>query len=153
VWYYRNEVYDPAPDTLNPKVDVGFVYLITNLVNGKKYIGKKRFFSSRSKKIAGSTRKKRTKVESDWRDYYGSNSAIQEDVKNLGPDNFRREILYLCRSLSECSYLEAYEQFTRKAILDPSYYNDWLSVRVTRKHLKNLKFSDVQPSQTDVGSG
>ena len=82
MWYHRNEVFDPAEGKLDPKVDVGFVYVITNLVNGKKYIGKKRFFSSRTKQVKG--KKKKTKVESDGRSYYGSNAAIQEDVKNLG---------------------------------------------------------------------
>ena len=138
MWYFENEVFDPKPEELDPKVNIGFVYLITNLVNGKKYIGKKLFFSSKSKRVNG--KKKKTKVESDWRKYYGSNAAIQQDVKDLGATNFRREILYMCKSKSECNYLEAYEQFTRKAILDKTYYNDWLTVKVTRKHLGLLQF-------------
>ena len=138
MWYFENEVFDPKPEELDPKVNIGFVYLITNLVNGKKYIGKKLFFSSKSKRVNG--KKKKTKVESDWRKYYGSNAAIQQDVKDLGTANFRREILYMCKSKSECNYLEAYEQFTRQAILDKTYYNDWLTVKVTRKHLGLLQF-------------
>lgn len=140
MWYYQNSPYNPQPEELDPKVDVGFVYIIHNLVNGKKYIGKKLFFSTRSKKVAGQKRKKKVKLESDWRSYYGSNATIQQDLKDLGPDNFRREILYFCGSKSECNYLEAYEQFTRKAILDKNYYNDWLTVKVTRKHLGALQF-------------
>ena len=73
MWYFENEVFDPKPEELDPKVNIGFVYLITNLVNGKKYIGKKLFFSSKSKQVNG--KKKKTKVESDWRKYYGSNAA------------------------------------------------------------------------------
>jgi len=110
----------------------------------KRYIGKKRFFSSRTKQVKG--KKKKTKVESDWRSYYGSNAAIQEDVKNLGESNFRRDILYLCNSLSECSYLELKEQVMNQAILSPQYYNDWIQIKVTRKHLKRLQLSDVQPA-------
>jgi hypothetical protein len=138
MWYYQHAPFDPKPEELDPKKNIGFVYLITNLVNGRLYIGKKLFFSSKSKQVKG--KKKKFKVESDWRSYYGSNGAIQQDVKDLGPDNFKREILYLCSSKSECSYWEAYEQFTRKAILDQKYYNDWLTCKITRKHLKNLQF-------------
>lgn len=138
MWYYRNEVFDPTEGQLDPKKDIGFVYLITNLVNGRMYVGKKLFFSSKSKQVNG--KKKKLKIESDWRKYYGSNAAIQQDVKDLGTANFRREILYLCRSKSECSYWEAYEQFTRKAILDKKYYNDWLTCKITRKHLGALQF-------------
>jgi hypothetical protein len=138
MWYFNNEVFDPKPEQLDPKVNIGFVYCITNLVNGRKYIGKKLFFSSKSKQVNG--KKKKTKIESDWRKYYGSNAAIQQDVKDLGASNFRREILYFCKSKSECSYWEAYEQFTRKAILDKNYYNDWLTCKITRKHLGSLQF-------------
>ena len=138
MWYFNNEVFDPKPEQLDPKKEIGFVYLITNLVDGRKYIGKKLFFSSKTKQIKG--KKKKTKVESDWRSYYGSNDEIKQDVIQLGKDNFRREILYFCRSKSECSYWEAYEQFTRKAILDKTYYNQWLTVKVTRKHLGALQF-------------
>ena len=138
MWYYQHAPFDPKPEELDPKKTIGFVYLITNLVNGRMYVGKKLFFSSKSKQVKG--KKKKFKAESDWRSYYGSNGAIQQDVKDLGPDNFKREILYLCSSKSECSYWEAYEQFTRKAILDQKYYNDWLTCKITRKHLKNLQF-------------
>lgn len=138
MWYYQNALFDPKEGELDPKKDIGFVYCITNLVNGRKYIGKKLFFSSKSKQIKG--KKKKFKIESDWRKYYGSNAAIQQDVKDLGADSFRREILYLCISKSECSYWEAYEQFTRKAILDRNYYNDWLTCKITRKHLAKLQF-------------
>lgn len=144
MWYYRNEVFDPKEGVLDPRFDVGFVYLITNLVNGRMYIGKKRFFFSKTKQVKG--KKKKFKAESDWRSYYGSNGQLLEDVKAIGESNFRREILYLCESLSECSYLEAHEQFTRQAILSPAYYNDWIQVKITRKHLKKLQLKDVQPS-------
>lgn len=144
MWYYRNEVFNPKEGELDPKKNVGFVYLITNLVNGKKYIGKKRFFFSKTKQVKG--KKKKIKAESDWRTYYGSNAQLLQDVKDLGEAHFTREILYLCSSLSECSYLEAHEQFKVSAILHPQYYNDWIQVKITRKHLKNLQLRDVQPT-------
>lgn len=142
MWYHRDEVFDPKEGELEPKTNIGFVYIITNLVNGRKYVGKKRFFFSKTKQVKG--KKKKIKAESDWRTYYGSNGALLQDVKDLGEFSFRREILYLCNSLSECSYLEAHEQFTRQAILSPVYYNDWIQVKITRKHLKKLQLKDVQ---------
>lgn len=114
----------------------GFVYCITNLTNQKKYIGKKLFYSSKTKQVKG--KRKRYKVISDWQTYYGSNTELQNDVKMLGEDNFKREILYLCKTKGECSYLEAKEQFNRMVLEDEGYYNTWIMVRVHKKHLKAI---------------
>ena len=112
----------------------GFVYIITNLSTNKKYIGKKFFYSSRTKVIKG--KKKKTKVFSDWLSYYGSNSELQNDVQILGKDNFKREILHLCKTKGECGYLEAKEQFDRAVLYNPElYYNDWIICRIHRKHV------------------
>lgn len=112
----------------------GFVYCITNLTNQKKYIGKKFFYSIKSKQVKG--KRKRFKVPSDWQTYYGSNTELQNDVKLLGEDNFKREILYLCRTKGECSYREAKEQFSRQVLENEDYYNTWIMVRVHKKHMK-----------------
>jgi hypothetical protein len=112
----------------------GFVYCITNLTNQKKYIGKKFFYSIKSKQVKG--KKKRFKVSSDWQTYYGSNTELQNDVKLLGEDNFKREILYLCKTKGQCGYLEAKEQFSRMVLEGEEYYNTWIMVRVHKKHLK-----------------
>lgn len=116
----------------------GFVYLITNQANQRKYIGKKFFWSKKSKQKNG--RKKRFLVESDWKDYYGSNDELLADVELIGENHFTREILHLCKSKGECSYLEAKEQFMRNAILSKDYYNNWISVKVTRCHM--LKYTN-----------
>ena len=108
----------------------GFVYLITNLTNDKKYIGKKSFWARRSKKIKGRKNRKWTLQQSDWQKYFGSNKELKEHVIELGEDKFKREILHLCKSKGECSYLEAKEQFDRKVLLGEDYYNRWISVRV-----------------------
>jgi len=111
-----------------------FVYVITNLTTDKKYIGKKRlqFIKTRTVK----KKKKREKVPSDWKTYYGSNKELQADVERLGAPNFKREIIRLCKTLGESSYWEAYEQFSRHVLMHPDlYYNEWLSVRVRRSHL------------------
>ena len=97
----------------------GFVYLITNLENGKKYIGKKTFWERRKDKKTG----RRKKKESSWRDYFGSCEELIEDVKRLGKDKFRREILYLCPHKKSMSFYETMEQFKRDVILREDYYN------------------------------
>ena len=127
MWTYNKEVFD------NPGEWSSFVYLITNLENNKKYIGKKTFYFSKSKTVKG--KKKRFKVESDWKSYYGSSENLLEDVSKYGEKAFRREILRLCKSKGEASYYEAKEQFDRNVLLDESYYNSHIMVRVHKRHL------------------
>lgn len=115
----------------------GFVYLITNLKTGRKYIGKKFFYSSRTKQVKG--KKKRYKVSSDWQTYYGSNAELSKDVLELGSENFKREIIHLCKTKGECGYLEAKEQFLNKVLESDDYYNTWIMVRVHTNHIKGLR--------------
>jgi hypothetical protein len=133
MWVYNNEPIDTVPE-----LAIGFVYCITNTENNKKYIGKKLFHSV--KIVQRNKKKKRLKVESNWKDYFGSNETLKNLVLEIGIDNFHREILYICFSKSECSYLEATEQFSRNVLLSDDYYNDWISVKITRKHIK--RYSD-----------
>lgn len=115
-------------------VHYGFVYLITNLVTGKKYIGKKLFWFKKTKILKG--KKKRYLAPSDWKTYYGSSKSLLEDVKQHGEQMFSREILRLCKSKGECSYYEAKEQFDHGVLLNPDlWYNDWIICRVHRKHI------------------
>jgi hypothetical protein len=113
----------------------GFVYQITNLTNGKKYIGKKFFYSTKTKQVKG--KKKKIKVQSDWQTYYGSSDTLKQDVLSLGHTNFSREILHLCQSKGECGYLEAKEQFVRGVMESEDYYNTWIMVRVRKSHIKD----------------
>ena len=120
----------------------GFVYMITNLSNNKKYIGKKFFYSTKTRQVKG--KKKREKVFSDWKSYYGSNQTLKDDITLLGKENFNREIIHLCLSKGECNYMEAYEQFTNDVLRKPTeYYNHWIMVRVQRSHLKKFLTSDL----------
>lgn len=113
----------------------GFVYMITNTTNDRKYIGKKWFWSTRKKKIKGKKRAKRVRLESDWKSYYGSSDELCADVEKIGTDKFKREILILCKTKGDCSYHEARLIIEYNALLDESYYNRWLSLKVHAGHL------------------
>ena len=125
---------------------VGFVYIITNKISNKKYIGKKLFKFSKSKVVTvvlknGTKKKKkiRYKDDSDWLTYYGSNKELKDDVLNLGEENFTREIIKLCKSKGECSYYEAKYQFDHNVLLrKDEFYNSWISCKIHSNHLKNL---------------
>lgn len=114
----------------------GFVYCITNKVSGKKYIGKKFFYSSKTKQVKG--KKKKFKVASDWQTYYGSNEELKKDVIMHGKEMFERSIMHLCKSKGECGYLEAKEQFLNCVLENDEYYNTWIMVRVRKSHIKGL---------------
>jgi hypothetical protein len=137
-WYYQDTIIEELPDDC-----VGFVYLITNNISGRKYIGKKlaKFAKTTYKVVKqknGVKKKKkiRGKIDSDWREYYGSSDQLTADVLKLGPENFTREILYYCQSKAECSYIEAREQFRRKVLESDDYYNGHIQVRVHGSHIK-----------------
>jgi len=138
-WTHNNIIVEELPEDC-----VGFVYLITNKANQRMYIGKKlaKFAKTTYKTITqknGVKKKKkiRSKIDSDWIEYYGSSIELNKDVEALGKDNFTREILFYCKSKAECSYVEAREQFGRKVLESDEYYNGQISVRVHGSHIKN----------------
>ena len=118
---------------------IGFVYVITNETNGRRYLGKKLLKFKRTKKIKG--KKKKLLVDSDWRDYWGSNKVLIEEVKALGPEKFKREILRLCKARGEMNYFEAKYQFVMGVLESDDWVNEWIMVKVHRAHLKKVDFS------------
>ena len=152
-WIYQNQTVEELPEDC-----VGFVYVIVNNISGRKYIGKKlaKFAKTTYKvvKLKNGTKKKkkiRGKIESDWRDYYGSNIELNKDVEQLGKDNFTREILYYCNSKAECSYIEAREQFNRKVLESDDWYNGHIQVRVHGSHIKKSQLlTETQTAQSTI---
>lgn len=131
-WTYKGEEYPNEDESI-----FGFVYLITNKLNGKKYVGKKFLTFAGYKTVKG--KKKKIRKESDWKSYYGSSPALQKDVEEHGKDNFTREILYLCRSRGECTYIETREIFARNALLKENYYNEFVGCKIQASHIKLLR--------------
>ena len=125
-WVYHNQLVEEIPEGY-----IGFVYLITNLTTGQKYIGKKLAqFKKTRPPLKGKKLKRRSTVESEWRNYWGSSDRLNADVQALGPEKFTREILYYCKSKAEMSYLEAREQFERRVLESDEYYNGIINCRI-----------------------
>jgi predicted GIY-YIG superfamily endonuclease len=132
-WLHKGEIVEE----IDPKYQA-FVYMITNLQTGRLYIGLKQTTFARTKQVKG--KKKRIRVESDWRDYWSSSEELQKDVEALGAENFTREIIYYCKLKSHANYLEAREQMDRRVLENPElYYNGIINCRVSRNHIKNLE--------------
>ena len=138
-WTYQEKIVEELPEDCE-----AFVYLITNLIDHKKYVGKKLAkFKTTKKPLKGRKNKRRGTKESDWRTYWGSNAHLVDDVLRLGEHRFTREILYYCPSRGVASYLEAKEQFERKVLESDEYYNGIINVRIggseiLRKSLKKI---------------
>ena len=125
-WTYQGKIVEELPKDCE-----AFVYLITNLINHKKYVGKKLAkFKTTKKPLKGKKNKRRGTKESDWKTYWGSSAQLIDDVEKLGEHRFTREILYYCPNRGTASYLEAQEQFERKVLETDEYYNGIINVRI-----------------------
>ena len=138
-WIFENKTVTDLPEDCT-----GFVYLITNTITGRKYIGKKlaRFKRSRPP-LKGRKNKRRYTIESDWQTYYGSNDELNNDVAELGEEKFTREILYYCKTKSECSYIEAREQCARGVLETSDYYNGIIQVKVHVKCILGINKTQI----------
>lgn len=129
-WYHEGSEVTTIPDGM-----VGFVYCITNTVDGRRYFGKKTFYFSKTRTIKG--KKKRSKVESDWREYYGSSEDLKNDVAKLGTSSFKRDIMYYCKNKGMMSYLELREQIDHRVLEHPTlFYNRQIHCRIHQTHVK-----------------
>ena len=106
----------------------GMVYEITNKITKKKYIGKKYYWFKKKKK----------RVESDWKTYYGSSNLLNKDITKYGKSNFTRKILHHCKSKAGCSYMEAKEQIEREVLFGDEYYNGMIRLRIPRFKRENM---------------
>lgn len=132
-WFHKDQVITEIDNKTYP----AFVYIITNLLNDKFYIGYKQTSFAKTKQVKG--KKKRIQVESDWRTYWSSSEELKDDVAKLGEDKFKREIIYFCVSKSMGSYLELREQMDRRVMENPeTTYNGIVNARVSRMHLKKV---------------
>jgi len=129
-WHYDGVPYE------DDGTHFGFVYLIENLITGRKYIGRKYFTLAGYKQVNG--KKKKIRKPSDWQTYWGSNDTLKREIAEAGESNYRRVILHLCKSKSECAYWETYEILSRHALLSESYYNDWVTAKIRKDHLKSI---------------
>ena len=130
-WYYQGLDYTQTSDEYQ-----GYVYEITNLTNGKKYIGKKNFWRTLKRKpLKGKTNRRHSRVETDWHGYWGSNKTLQQDVEKLGPDHFQRNILVLCANKNQMSYFEIKYQMEFEVLFRDEYYNEYIGGRITSRGL------------------
>lgn len=131
MWIYQNKEFTES----DIGKYIGYVYLITNTINNRQYIGKKLFWFSKTRTVKG--KKKKEKALSDWQNYWSSSEELKNDVVNLGEENFTREILYLCSNKGTMSYLEAREQFARRVLEFPDlWYNGIIQCKIHRTHVK-----------------
>ena len=134
MWFYHNTAEGFNPE--DAEGYFGFVYLITHIPTGRKYIGKKFFTKAATRQVKG--KRKKIRKSSDWEVYWGSNKKLQEEVKTNGEEQYTREILHLCKTRSECSYWETWEIFNRHALMNESYYNEWVSCKIRKDHVIKL---------------
>lgn len=137
MWLYEGKELEQPPDDC-----YGFVYEITNLVTGKKYIGRKFFTKAGYKQVKG--KRKKIRKPSDWENYYGSSKNLLDDIEKYGKEYFRRDILRLCKTRAECTYYESKYQFDLGVLhaLDFSgerlYYNDWIVCKIHSKSVRQF---------------
>jgi hypothetical protein len=128
-WLYKGEEITSPPEGA-----YGFVYQITNLINGMKYIGKKFFLKPHYRQVKG--KRKKSMVESDWQTYYGSSQRLVDDIKKYGKENFKREILLIENTRGMVNYMEAKTQFLLEVLESDDYYNGIIQIKIGGRSVK-----------------
>ena len=143
-WRFNGEIFESSDIQDN----FGFVYLISCSKNNRRYWGRKYFWSFRKK----GTNSRRTKMESDWKGYYGSCPELKEDIKKYGKEFFSREIISLHKTKGDCNYEETKQLFLNNVLKEslddgtPAYYNSNILGRYMRKDYGN--FGKDSPDST-----
>lgn len=139
-WVYNDKEFESEDIGDN----YGFVYRITNTKNGYDYVGRKFFWTVKKRPpLKGKKNKRRETVETDWKDYWGSSDRLNKDIDQLGKDNFKREIIYLCKTRGETNYMEVYFQITEHVLLREDNYNGIVNVRLGNGSVKNILIEDL----------
>lgn len=135
MWYYKEKQFNPEENDYQNYA--GFVYLITDKENNKKYVGKKLFWRTiKRPPLKGKKRKRIETVDSDWQDYYGSSEQVKTLVESSGGGRFHREILRLCKTKGEMTYYEMKEQIDREVLFSDEYYNEFIGGKIHSKHIR-----------------
>lgn len=130
MWIYNNK---EIKDEDVPKNAVGFVYLITNLKNGKKYLGRKLLTMAGYKQVKGV--RKSIRKESDWKTYYSSSPELLYDVEKTGKEYFKREILFFCETKTILNYYEEKLQYGCDVLEDSNWYNSNIRSKLFKKNI------------------
>jgi hypothetical protein len=139
-WTYKNQIeFDTPPGSF------GFVYRISDLESGRKYIGRKYLTAAKTtaKRIlkkdgTRTTKKKKTRVESDWQKYMGSCKPLLEEISRKGKDKFKFEILAFGFTKGQVNFMECWIQMRCNVIIDDAYYND----AIGSGQFRGVKFTD-----------
>ena len=146
-WLWNQQPIDIIPDKHKT-----FVYLITNKLTGKRYIGFKVFVTKKQRIVK--RKKTRVETESDWKDYWSSSDNLNNDVKKYGPGNFIREIVCMTVNKAVGKYIEAQLHFERKVLTDNKdhYYNGIVNLRINQHTLKQINEVEwcTQPLLGDI---
>lgn len=111
----------------------GFIYVITNLIDNKRYFGKKQIKTIKKlKPLKGKKNKRHFDAETDWKTYMSSSNELNQDIVKLGKDNFKFEIIRFCDSKFELAYFEAKIQFDNEVLLKDGFYNGIINCRIGR---------------------
>lgn len=134
MWQYNGKEIE---DSDIPDKAIGFIYLITQISNGKKYIGRKLLTKAATKTVKGV--KKKIRKESDWKGYWSSSPWLKEYIDQNGTDDFTREILVFCYGKAEMTYAEEKIQYSLGVLETDSWLNDNIRSKQYRKWVNNYK--------------
>ena len=142
MWLYKEQEVKELTDM--PENTFGFIYEVTHLPTGRKYLGRKQLISIQRKALGKkelalltdkrASKKKTVTKETDWKTYYGSHPEIKQMIKDKKQSEFSREILTFVSSKKQLTYYED-KYLYMKGVIEPgsTYFNDNISGRFFKK--------------------